>query len=166
MARKLSILLRDAAATVAVHLLLAGVRVLAAIQSVRDAVVAWFPQWMRPRWSCQSAMLSEPEGTPTDQLLNRFFRRRQTVKGKVTLQVAIIQWRGSHDPYAEWHDLAEFETSSPQFEERIQAAKLACLNDPRFFRSCEMCHELCNSGHMHDSKICQGCAGRHLGIRY
>lgn len=101
--------------------------------------------------------------TSEEQVLERFFRCRQVEKGSVTLQVGVVEWEGHH-PYVTWHDLAQFETPCANLTEDMQQAKLACLNDKRFFMRCECCGELNNIGHMLDPRLCQGCAERHFGI--
>ena len=76
--------------------------------------------------------------------------------------VAIVKWEGPHTPSLDWTTFRRWKREPT--EERLQKAQAAALARPRFFRTCSICHELNNAGHMHDDHICQGCAERHLGV--
>ena len=81
----------------------------------------------------------------------------QKVDNLWTLQVATVEWRGSHTPYLKWHNYQTWE--SEPTPEHHSAAKAKALTDPRYFRTCKKCSNLQNIGHMHDKTTCQGCSG-------
>ncbi|MEP2774437.1 MAG: hypothetical protein ABJQ29_15585 [Luteolibacter sp.] len=92
-----------------------------------------------------------------------FFRCEETSEGW-SFQVCVVRWDHPSTPSSEWIPFRKWKTApDPQ---RLEKARNAALSRPRFFRTCSMCHELNNAGHMHDLKICQSCAEQHLGVCY
>lgn len=78
------------------------------------------------------------------------------------MQVGVVGWVSPHEPSLEWKTFRTWR-HEPNAE-RKDRAKVAAIK--RFFRTCVQCRELCNVGHMHDSKLCQGCAERELGVTH
>lgn len=76
-------------------------------------------------------------------------------------QVGRVWWVG-HEPETRWITYRRWR-SQPD-ETRLARAKAAALADPRFFRTCSLCWELNNAGHMHNKEVCQSCAGQQMGV--
>lgn len=80
------------------------------------------------------------------------------------LEIAIVVWHGPHEPTLVWNSFRRW--SSPPSDTELRTAEFDAMHDRRYFKTCEMCGELNNVGHMHDDVTCQSCAERHLGIAY
>lgn len=79
-------------------------------------------------------------------------------------QVGVVTWNGPHTPTIRWIAFRSWKRKPTAAQ--LSRAELAARAQTRFFRTCELCHEFMNAGHMHGDQICQGCAQRHLGIVY
>lgn len=95
--------------------------------------------------------------------LAHFFRCVETAEGW-SFDVDVICWPHPSSPESGWIPFRKWKTAPDAA--RLQKARTAALGDPRFFRTCSMCHELNNVGHMHDLKTCQSCAVKYLGVCY
>jgi len=100
----------------------------------------------------------------TDSDLISDFTRLIEGEGEFHLQVAIVKWAGAHKPTLVWTTYRRWKR--PPTPERVAVAQQKALTVPRYFRTCEMCGERNNAGHMDDRRVCQFCAERHLGIVY
>lgn len=78
-------------------------------------------------------------------------------------QVARVWWVG-HEPEIRWKTYRRWH-SQPDGA-RLARTKAAALANPRFFRTCSLCGEVNNAGHMHKKEVCQGCARQQLGVVY
>ena len=107
-------------------------------------------------------MDSPPPVTDTDLLAD--FTRLVEAEGEFCLQVAVVTWPGPSRPTVVWTTFRRWKR--PPTPERLAAAQQKALTVPRYFRICEMCGERNNAGHMHDRRVCQSCAERHLGVVY
>ena len=96
-----------------------------------------------------------------DAWLREHVRIHEDASG-VSLQACIIEWPGSHTPVARWEVVRHW-SAAPAAEE-IAAATNALLDDKRYFRTCATCQRRLPRGHMHDAKICHGCAEKFLGV--
>ncbi len=99
-------------------------------------------------------------------LIDEFIRLRAD-GGGVVLEVAMVCWRGSHEPYLEWHPFRRWKR--PPTLERVANAKRRALASRRFFRVCEFCGLRFAAGQMSGFAIldhpndprcdmCHGCA--------
>lgn len=80
-----------------------------------------------------------------------------------TFEVATVEWDGTpHTPRLSWTTFRRW-IAEPNPQEILEA-RTAALATPRFFRTCTRCGELTNTGHMHDQRVCQGCAEKFLGV--
>ena len=93
--------------------------------------------------------------------LTDYFRCVET-EGTWTFDVGLVRWLSPYEPSMHWQPFRRWKT--PPGKARLQRARTAAMRDRRFYRTCEHCHEVCNAGHMHDRKTCQGCAERYLGV--
>lgn len=93
--------------------------------------------------------------------LSEYFRCEEQA-GTWVFQVGIVRWETVCTPSIEWQTYRSWKTRPS--EARLAKARAAAEADPRLFRQCTMCIELCNAGHMHSDDTCQGCAERHLGV--
>ncbi len=93
------------------------------------------------------------------ELLSHFLR----LSNETTLEVAQVVWRGV-TPSLEWETFRTW--PAPPSPEELVAAQRDALEDTRYFQICRHCGERSNRGHMHDKKICQGCAQTHFGVVY
>ena len=75
--------------------------------------------------------------------------------------VGVVKWAG-HTPHIEWKTYRSWRT--PPTAARLARARASALNEHRLFRTCTLCGELNNAGHMHDRQTCQGCAESYLGV--
>jgi hypothetical protein len=77
-----------------------------------------------------------------DELIADFMRIRS--EGDATLlEVALVEWRGPHEPSLRWqrfHTWAGIPTTT-----EVEAAQRQALDDPSLFRHCDRCGERCNS---------------------
>jgi len=96
------------------------------------------------------------------EILESFTRQRPDGTDLV-LEVAVISWRaGPHTPETNFVEVCRMAIHTAP--EEISRARRALLDRRRFFKVCSMCHERNPVGWMHDAKVCQGCAERHLGV--
>jgi hypothetical protein len=93
--------------------------------------------------------------------LDDYFRCVANLEGW-TFDVGLIRWSGPHTPTLEWVTYRRWKTLPT--EARLQRARDAALRNHAFFRTCELCHEITNIGHMHNRTVCQGCAESKLGV--
>lgn len=96
----------------------------------------------------------------TDAELMRHFMRMSSDR---ELEVGQVSWRGQTpslewEKYKTWHE--------PPKRSEVRFVMKEALGDSRFFRVCSHCGERSNRGHMHDEKVCQGCAQTHFGVVY
>ncbi len=101
-----------------------------------------------------------PQDNP-DDLISDFMRIDQT-GGRTVLEVAVVEWVGSHEPSLKWKTFRTW--VKPPSQEQIERAQQKALQIPRFFQRCAKCSELCNRGHMWEKGICQGCAERYFHV--
>ena len=92
------------------------------------------------------------------------FTRIVSVNGEVYLQVAVVEWEGSHTPTLVWKTIRRWKR--PPTPERLAAAQHKALMAHRNFRVCQRCGERKNVGQMHGHEVCQTCAEKHLGVVY
>ena len=92
------------------------------------------------------------------------FTRIRVVRGCTILQIAIVTWPSPSEPRLGWRKFRSW-SGQPQPAD-IAAAQAEALRDHRYFLRCERCRERCNVGHMHDDKVCQGCAEQFLHVAY
>jgi len=97
-----------------------------------------------------------------DEALREHFMRLREVDGVPTLEVGIVEWPHPHTPELRWEVARRFQ-AVPSSDE-LRRAQQSALEDPHFFRTCSMCRERQNAGHMHSRRVCQGCAEKHLGV--
>jgi hypothetical protein len=97
-----------------------------------------------------------------DSELIRDFMRVETTASGTHLEVAAVDWEAPAHPVLHWRTFRRWHR--PPSPERIVAAQDKALQQPRFFRVCELCEERNNPGHMHDRRTCQGCAQARLGV--
>lgn len=95
--------------------------------------------------------------------LAHFFRCKETAEGW-SFQVCVVRWPHPSTPESGWVSFRKWKTAPDA--NRLKKARTAALSRPRFFRTCSVCHELANAGHMHDLQTCQSCAEQHLGVCY
>ena len=76
-------------------------------------------------------------------------------------QVGVVKWTG-HTPHLAWQTYQSWRTQPNAA--RLARARASAINEPRFFRTCTLCREIHNAGHMHDQETCQGCAESYLGV--
>ncbi len=100
--------------------------------------------------------------TPVSDGFDDFFRCIATPKGWA-FQVGSVRWSG-HQPRIEWTTYRRW-TTAPE-SAQLQQERAEALKHSSFFRTCTLCHELKNVGHMDDSKMCQGCAQIKFPIVY
>jgi NADH pyrophosphatase NudC (nudix superfamily) len=100
----------------------------------------------------------------TDAELIADFTRMVEVDGEIRLEVAVVDWPQPHTPTMVWKTFRYWK--KPPTPERLAAAQQKALTMRRFFRVCQRCGERNNAGHMHDRRICQTCAEKHLGVVY
>ncbi len=108
-------------------------------------------------------MLLPMMGREDADLVREFMRVVRTWDG-FALQVTMVVWVSPSYAELEWRTYRTWRRVPTP--ERLQAAQERALLSPRFFRACMMCGERNNRGHMHDARVCQGCAERHLGVVY
>jgi hypothetical protein len=96
----------------------------------------------------------------TDEEIKRQFIRISASGNR--LEVGTISWDGPHTPTNKWVDFGPIPKTAGAVE--INALMGKTLVCKRFFRRCETCKMLKPLGWMHDTKICQGCAERDLGV--
>ena len=90
------------------------------------------------------------------------FMRIRLVNGATWLEVALVEWPHPHEPRLRWQ---QFHTwPGVPAAAKVETVQRLALADPRFFRRCKRCGELCNRGHMHNQNTCQSCAERVLGV--
>lgn len=92
--------------------------------------------------------------------LNEYFRCEEQA-GTWVFQVGIVNW-DCQTPFIKWQTFRRWKTRPN--EARLVKARAAAEANPRMFRRCLLCDEICNAGHMHSDDTCQGCAERHLGV--
>jgi hypothetical protein len=97
-----------------------------------------------------------------DDQLRQHFLRLRALDGSFVLEVAIVEWHGPHTPELRWQVAHRFSAQPSPSE--LRHAEDAALENPKFFRVCDMCEERGNIGHMHSKTVCQGCAEQHLGV--
>ena len=102
-----------------------------------------------------------PEGSPLEEYPPLSWEQ---LIGQWVFEVATLAWTHPHEPRREWH-LFDHWAEEPHREDKRQAESVA-LQDRRFFKTCTMCNELTNVGHMHNSKVCDGCAEEYLGVMH
>ena len=85
-------------------------------------------------------------------------------EGQWCFQVAVVIWPTPHTPELRWTTFRKWKR--PPAEPQIARAQAAARINTRFFRTCSLCGELHNVGHMHGPDICQSCAEQHLGVVY
>jgi len=93
--------------------------------------------------------------------LSEYFRCEEQ-NGTWVFQVAVLSWDGPCTPVHDWKTLHRWKTQPD--ETRLAKARAKAVADPRFFRHCTLCSEVCKAGYMHSDDVCQGCAERHLGV--
>lgn len=96
-------------------------------------------------------------------VLDDYFRCEETADGW-DFQVGLVRWPHPSTPATNWITIRRWKLKPDQA--RLSRSRTAVFADPRFFRTCSMCHELNNAGHMHDQDICQRCAQGKLGAVY
>jgi len=100
----------------------------------------------------------------TDDEVMREYLRVTTHSGTPIVEVCRIEWDGPHTPLMEWHPA---ESLPDQYSDEEMAEAMARLaGDTQYFRRCVECNELNPCGHMHDERVCQGCAVRDHGVVY
>jgi hypothetical protein len=97
------------------------------------------------------------------QLIQDFMRTVKAGNG-LALEVGIVTWPSVSQPSMKWQLFREW-FGQPSERELAQAKKDA-LHTRKFFKICQICRERCNTGHMHDARTCQTCAGRCFGVVY
>jgi hypothetical protein len=96
-----------------------------------------------------------------NKLLAEFTRVSPGADGAV-LECLDIIWPHPSTPESCWMPV---KTLSPGLEVgEVEAARLALLHLPRFFRVCRRCGERHPVGWMLDKHTCQSCAERDLGV--
>ena len=100
-----------------------------------------------------------------DAMLLRDFTRVRALGTAAFLEVKLVNWdAGTHSPNESW---VEIERLSDATETGLIARhRRRLLHNRRFFRICQVCSERRPVGQMHNSRTCQGCAVRTLGIVY
>lgn len=98
-------------------------------------------------------------------MLVRDFTRVRSAGTGICLDVKLVSWdAGPHNPQESWVEIERLtDTSEPGL---IADRRRRLLNNRRYFRICEVCAERRPVGQMHDTRTCQGCATRTLGIVY
>lgn len=107
-------------------------------------------------------MVCEDSSVPEERehSIDEYFRCAPAADGWA-FQLGLVQWEG-HQPHIEWKDFRKWQ-KEPTERRKLQA-KAAAVK--RWIRTCTHCGELNNPGHMHDRRLCQGCATGVLGIVY
>ncbi len=98
-----------------------------------------------------------------DELIAEFTRVAER-EGRSWLECLVISWPDPSEPESRWAPVSPLPAGATA--EKIAAARRGLLEQLRFFRVCQRCHERNPAGWMHDLCICQTCAERHLGIVY
>jgi hypothetical protein len=97
------------------------------------------------------------------ELRGEFFRIKRA-SSATRILVREIGWRGAHAPASSWVAAARLPEGASEAD--VEAAVLAILQDPKFFRICTECQERHPLGWMHNERICQRCAERNHGVVY
>lgn len=98
-----------------------------------------------------------------DEELFREFTRARIDGAVVVLEVQLISWAaGPHCPESTWVEVKRLASGTDTLETARQRRQL--LERRRYFRICARCSERNPVGWMHDSRLCQGCAERTLGV--
>jgi hypothetical protein len=95
-------------------------------------------------------------------LIESFTRIRRDEEGLTHFEVAVVHWSGPASPYLVWRKFRVWKR--PPSPDQVARAGQRALQTQRFFRLCERCGRLQNSGHMLDNATCQHCAATYLGV--
>ena len=79
-------------------------------------------------------------------------------------QVGVVTWPEVSTPALVWKTFRRWKTQPDA--SRTLRAQTAAMRQPRFFRTCSLCHEIINAGHMFDAETCQSCATSEFGVVY
>ncbi len=95
--------------------------------------------------------------------LDEFFRcLEDDERGGWVFEVGVVAWDGPYMSHVVWQPFRRWRTAPD--ESRFDRARAAAVQVRRFFRTCKFCHELTNSGCMHDRVTCHGCAEQYLRV--
>lgn len=79
--------------------------------------------------------------------------------------VKTVIWEGPHQPLSKWDKIKEIRISDIEGFHSIEKEINLVKTDKKYFLTCSMCKKTIICGHMHDEKICQGCAEK-TGVIY
>lgn len=95
------------------------------------------------------------------QIVEEFTRVCRSADSLV-IEVAQIDWEGSHTPIRSWTSAVTLAAAATPAA--IQDARFALLASRRYFRICRRCRERQPLGWMHDGAVCQSCAEKYYGV--
>lgn len=103
------------------------------------------------------------ESLNLSELVKKFIRIKKTNQ-QIQILVCMISWSGPHSPVSQWECAAELPATATDSD--IENAIKQTLEDQSYFKICVECNESNIVGHMHDGRICQGCAQKNHGVMY
>ena len=96
-------------------------------------------------------------------LIKNFIRVEKSVD-RVRILVCTIDWPHPHTPTSKWEVVEVLHQEAGQ--DVVGDAIAGILQNKKYFSVCEECNERNPVGHMHDEKICMGCAQQNHGVCY